>query len=132
MKLIPLSTAATMASVYAASVRGSGWPRYVPIPIEESTSSPALRKCSSAACSHHLSAKRFVPSVVARSLMSCVDLLRYLSWREPIPVRQALEEPRAAHTRASFCDRARLFRERKFRLHEDCCKTSERAKRDVR
>src|SRR5215475_1849969 len=93
--------------------------------MEETTRSLAWRKCSSAARSRHLSANRFVPSVVARSLMYCARLLGGPFWElEPLLARLVPEGPAAAHRRASFCDKASPFRERKFLLRGDCCKTS--------
>src|SRR5579885_3440072 len=46
---MPLSTAATTAAVYAASVFASGAPRYVPMPSDETVRPCASRKCPSAA-----------------------------------------------------------------------------------
>src|SRR5580692_12982457 len=62
----PPCTAASTASAYAPSVASSASPRYVPMPIEESTSPPRIsRKCPAAARPWNRAAYRKVPSAVA-------------------------------------------------------------------
>src|SRR5215471_1278731 len=100
------------------------------MPREESASPCALRKWPSAARPPKDSAYRAVPSWLARSLISVVGS----PWRvirAAFPA-QTLPETKAVNRPASFSDKAILFRERKFRLGADCCKTSGRGARDFR
>src|SRR5579871_4021963 len=101
------------------------------MPREEMMSPFTSRKCSLAARPRHFSAKRFVASRVA-PLMRGDFLLRFFAAAQMLLFLAVPAEPGGAHRPASFCGRARFFRERKFRLLEDCCSTSGREAKDFR
>src|SRR5262249_59696891 len=102
------------------------------MPSEETTRPPASRKCSSAARPRQFSAKRFVPSSVAPWLMTGCFLLSCFAAVRAIWFLLVQAEQGAGRRPASFCDKARFFRERKFRLHAGCRRTIVRGAKDFR
>src|SRR5215470_10959202 len=100
------------------------------MPSEESVSPRAMRKWPPAARTPKDSAYRAVPSLLARSLISVVGAPWRVT-RAAFPA-QTSAQTKAANRPASFSDKAILFRERKFHLGADCCKTSGRGARDFR
>src|SRR6266850_5049864 len=122
---MPFSTAATIAAAKPSSVFVSGWPRYVPIPMEESASRCDSRKCPSEARPANLCAYRVVPSLVADLVMTLLRGLLPVPAFRVLPLRRPSEPGVESRPEESY-DRASLFRGRKFRLRADCCSTSGR------
>src|SRR5580698_5779188 len=104
----PPCTAASTASAYAPSVASSASPRYVPMPIEESTSPPRIsRKCPAAARPWNRAAYRSVPSAVADpplrsrfdgatddiSLLSATENRSAAQYSRTVPARFATASP---------------------------------------
>src|SRR6266850_5531614 len=120
---MPFSTAATIAAAKPSSVFVSGWPRYVPIPMEESTSRCDSRKCPAEARPANLCAYRVVPSLVADFVMTLLQGLLPVPAFQVLPLRLPSEPGVESRPEESY-DRASPFRGRKSRLRADCCSTS--------
>src|SRR5271167_3063407 len=120
--LIPACTAAIIAAVYPASLSSLGWPRYVPIPSDETTRSWASRKCPSPATPRNFSAYALVPSFVAPPLISvphfCFVLGQFL-----FPVFLLSSSPAVVSTPAESSGAANPFHGKRSRRRAAGCRT---------